>query len=915
MILRICALLGILSVVPHAASLAKTAGDPLGVTELRCEYLADPLGIDVLQPRLGWQIQTADPTARGLIQSAYQVLVASTEEALQADRGDLWDSGNVKSDNSTHVIYEGRPLASGTLCFWKVRVWDQNGRVSPWSKSAKWSMGLLSPSDWKAHWIGVAPQPNRPKNDPWFRKTFSIPNCPVRAVAYVASIGYHELYVNGKKVGDRVLTPSISDLSQRVRYVTYDVSAHLREGKNVVAIWAAPGWADFLELKVADKPLVLAQVEILEPDGKSMQIVSDATWKTHPSPLSPIGNWAVPGFGGESYDAGREVPGWNTAELDDSSWKAAGVFSPKVHLSAEMVEPNRRVETLSPVKITSPEPFVCRIDMGRNYAGWFEIHIKGRPGKKATLEFSERPSENITYGQVSEYVFGPTGEGVFSHRFNHAASRWVTIRGLSAMPRVEDVRGYLVTTDCRRVGRFECSNVLMNRIYETTVWTYRSLTLGGYVVDCPHRERRGYGGDAHATMETAMTNFAAGAFFTKWLQDWRDVQQPNGDLPYTAPTYSGGGGPAWSGICVTLPWQVYLHYGDQRILEQSYPAMKRWIAFLDTKAKNNLLQPWGGIWDFLGDWVPPGKGQNPGERVDERSTLLFNNCYYLDNVTTAAKVAKILGKTDDAATYSKKAAAISKAIQANFFNAKDNSYGCGEQLYEAIPLLVGVTPDSLRAAVLNRLQQQIVVNAKGHLDTGIHGTYYLIKSLLGQDRNDLIFLMANQKDFPSWGHMLEQGATTIWEQWDGQNSLLHSSFLSIGSWFIEGIAGIQLDPTKPGYHHFTVRPGIVGDLTWAKGEHDSLYGRIKTDWRLSDGWLTLTVDVPVNTSATVIIPTQDPTTVTESDRPATQSPGVRGLSPSSLDNDEAVPERSSKTSHRTVVYEIGSGHYVFRARQ
>jgi hypothetical protein len=899
MIHRMVCLTVTLSILACAANLASSAEETLRVSDLRCEYLIDPVGIDVPQPRFGWQLKASDLAARGLSQSAYRVLVAGSEEALQADRGDLWDSGQVNSDNSTHVVYQGKPLASGTLCFWKVRVWDESGRMSPWSKPAKWSMGLLAPSDWKAQWIGVAPETGRPKNDPWFRKSFSLNGRPTRATVYVASLGYHELYINGKTVGDSVLAPSISDLSQRVRYVAYDVSDALHDGKNAIALWAAPGWADFPEFKVKDKPLVLAQLDVIGPNGRSVQVVTDATWKTHPSPLSPIGPWAQFCYGGESYDAARELPGWNSADLDDSAWKSATVFSPQVRLSAEMIEPTRRIETLKPVAVASPGPGVCRIDMGRNFSGWLEVHLKGRAGQKATLEFAERPTESVTYGQTSEYVFGPTGEGVFCHRFNYAVSRWITIRGLESTPHADDVRAYLVTTDCRRASRFECSNPLMNRIYETTLWTFRSLSVGGFTVDCPHRERCGYGGDAHATMEAAMMNFSLGAFYTKWLEDWRDVQRPDGDLPYTAPTRVGGGGPAWSGICITLPWQVYLHYGDRRILEQCYPTMQRWIAFLNTKAKNNLLQPWGGIWDFLGDWVPPGKGQMPGERVDDRSTLLFNNCYYLDNVTTIANIAKLLGKADDAAAYRKQAAAIAETVQREFFHRDTNTYACGEQLYEALPLLVGVTPKALQPAVLKRLEQEIVVRKQGHLDTGIHGTAYLIKSLLNHGRNDLVFQIVNQKTYPSWGYMLDQGATTLWEQWDGQNSLLHSSFVSIGSWFIEGIAGIRLDPTRPGYHHFLVQPAVVGDLTWAKGEYDTLYGTIRTDWKLSDGWLTLAVDVPCNTSATVFMPTQDPSSATESNHPAAESPGVR----------------LQKTTDRAAVFQVGSGHYVFRARQ
>ncbi len=552
---------------------------------------------------------------------------------------------------------------------------------------------------------------------------------------------------------------------------------YLKSGRNAVVLWCASGWARYAEFKVKDKPLVLAQIDMQQPDDHTVQVVTDATWKSHASPMSPIGDWKFDDYGGERYDARREVPGWCEAKLDDATWQPVRVFDPRLIVSAEMLEPNRRAETILPVEIQSRSPGVFHVDMGKSYAGWFEIRMRGRPGQKVTLAFAERPEQTTAYGQVSEYIFGDSGEGVFCQRFNYAAFRWVTITGLETPPRLKDIRGYLITTDCPRTSRFECSNPLLNRIYETTLWTFRSLSLGGYVVDCPHRERRGYGGDAHATMETALTNFAMGAFYTKWLQDWRNVQQPNGNLPYTAPTYIGGGGPAWSGICVTLPWQVYLHYGDRRILEQSYPTMKRWIQFLRTKEKDNLLERWGGTWDFLGDWVPPGKGQDPGARVDARSTLLFNNCYYLDNLNTVAKVADLLDKRAEAEAYQSRAAAVAQAIHREFFHPDSDSYANGSQLYEAMPLLVGATPGELQFPVLQRLEKEIG-KKQGHIDTGIHGTYYLLKLLLAKNRNDLIYEMATQRTYPGWGYMLDHGATTLWEQWDGKK-LAASQFLCL----------------------------------------------------------------------------------------------------------------------------------------
>ncbi len=681
--------------------------------------------------------------------------------------------------------------------------------------------------------------------------------------------------------------------------MTYDLSKCFRDGQNTIALWCAPGWAGFSEFHVKDKPLVLAQIEVLQADGRWVQVVSNATWKTLPSPLTPLGNWAIPGFGGESYDARLEIPGWGEPGLDTSHWDSAAVFTPQVRLSAEMVEPNRRVEILKPIGIEVQRPGVCRIDMGRNYSGWVHVGLKGKPGDKATLQFSERRNQVESYGQKYEYVFNDRGEGLFCQRFNHATGRWITISGLQSPPEKDGIYGFVLSSDCAPAAAFNCSNELLNRIYDTTIWTYRSLSLGGYTVDCPHRERMGYGGDAHATMETAMTNFGVGGFYTKWLGDWRDVQQPDGNLPYTAPTLFGGGGPAWSGICVTLPWQVYRHYGDRRVLETCYPMMQRWLAFLNTKAIAHQLEPWGGVWDFLGDWVPPGHGQDPAKRVDARSTLMFNNCYYVDNVTTVAKVAEVLGKRKEAAAYRKEADAIAAATQKAFFQPDSNNYANGTQLYEAMPLLFGITPPPLRTAVLNRLADEILVQKKGHVDTGIHGTYYLLKTLLGENRNDLIFTMVNQKTFPGWGYMLDKGATTLWEEWNGDNSLLHSSFVSVGSWFIEGVAGIRLDPAQPGYKHFFIRPGIVGDLTSASAELQTLYGKIESTWSVANNQLTLTVEVPINTSATVFVPTDDPLMVSESERPPSLSRGVQ--------------RSNSKPPGPGALFEVGSGRYTFRA--
>jgi alpha-L-rhamnosidase len=897
------------------------------VTDLRCEYLTNPLGIDVRQPRLSWKLASAEPDGRGQMQTAYQVLVASEQALLGNDTGDLWDSGMVASDQSTLISYAGKPLASGTPCYWKVRVRDEKGATSPWSAPARCTMGLLDPSDWSARWIGTkslfnrgqgGPSRDNTVSDPWLRKTFDLDAGPERAVIYVASVGYHELCVNGERIGDAVLAPAVTNHRKRARYGAYEITEQLRPGRNVITLWLGVSWSIFPPYKTDDKPqtpIVLAQADIAMPGGQTLRIVTDDTWRTHPSPNTLLGVWDFMHFGGERYDANKAIPGWNEPDFDDSQWEAATVYSPNLVLSAQMIEPNRRIKEIRPIAVEEVKPGIYRVDLGVNVTGWLQADVHGKPGDRIEFKFSERPSADMTHQLHSQYVIGPAGKGTFRNRFNYFTGRWVTIEGLSYKPAAQDIRVWLVRTDYARAADFKCSNDLLNRIYDTTLWTFEDLSLGGYVVDCPHRERMGYGGDAHATIGCGLNNYSLGAFYTKWSQDWRDVQGgsaawgtadnaavkdtiESGNLPYTAPTYWGGGGPAWSGFCVTLPWEVYQRYGDRRILEDNWPTIQRWLAFLETKAKDKLLQRWGGQWDFLGDWLWPGaKGVNG----DTRETLFFNNCYWIFNLQTAADIAETIGNKADAQKYRSRADEIRRAVHREFFVPADNSYVNGFQAYLAIALLVNVPPQDLRPAVEKRLEEEILIRRKGHIHAGITGGAFLYKTLLALDRQDLLFAMANKDTYPGWGDMLRSGATTMYESWDMDNSLCHSSYLYIGAWFIEGLAGIKVDPRMPGLQHFILKPGIVDDpsLTWVKAHYDSLYGRIESNWRIDDnGTLTLNVTIPPNTTATLCLPTADEKTVAESDRPLAEAEGVKRL--------DARPGQ--------VVLEVQPGVYTFGSR-
>jgi hypothetical protein len=380
-------------------------------------------------------------------------------------------------------------------------------------------------------------------------------------------------------------------------------------------------------------------------------------------------------------------------------------------------------------------------------------------------------------------------------------------------------------------------------------------------------------------MEMGMTNFMTAPLYSKWLRDWRDTQAPDGDLPHTAPNAQiAGGGPAWSGICVTMPWMVYQQYGDIRVLEESYPTMQRWLAFLETKQNDGILAPYFGVgytsqeWSFLGDWVSPNRGQGADSRVDENSTLFFNNAYYVHNLQLAAQTATILGKPEDAANYTAQAEALAARLHERFLNPDGATYVNGEQPYLAMPLLFNITPEDKRDAVINALRESILVKQKGHLNTGMHGTYFMFRYLTDTDNNDLLYSVASQPDYPGWGHMRKNGATTIWEEWNGDNSHIHDTLISVGMWFVQGLAGIQLDPAHPGFQHFLIRPALVGDLTHVNGARETLYGRIESNWKREGDQVTYTITIPPNTTANVMLTADDSATVMLEGKPLAENP-------------------------------------------
>lgn len=864
----------------------------LHVRDLRCEYLESPRGLDDKHPRFSWILSTTSAADYAKSQTAYRILVADNRSDADKKQGNSWESGWIHSDKTQQIPYAGKELQSDKTYYWRVQIKDEAGKESRWSDISEWTTGLFDETDWTADWIGcdIIYDPSLPEcniPDPWFRKSFDLTKKPLRAVMFVASVGYHELYVNGKKIGDEVLAPAVTDHTKRARYIAYDIASELKKGKNTIALWLGTSWSIFppyVKAGLPRTPMVLAQADFYEKgeEHPSLRIKTDNTWKTHPSPNKLSCKWSENYFGGEVWDDNKSIPDWNLAGYNDQAWKNVTVYKPSFVISAQRVEGNKLYDEINPIAIEERPDGSYRVDMGVNFAGWTSINVKGQPNDRIDFLFSEREQEEMTFRNFSAYIIGPAGKGTFKNRFNYSSGRWITIKGLKEKPLLSDIKGWMVRTGYQAASSFACSDPLQNWIYDRVLWTYQNLSIGGYIVDCPQRERLGYGGDAHATAETGLLNYKTAAFYTEWMEDWQDVRgtEPvvgdmnkadwartgimsgrrlnNGILPHTAPTYGGGGGPSWGSITVALPWLLYQQTGDKQILEENYELMDEWLQFLQTKTTDGIMRRFGGNWDFLADWLWPNataEGMNNSKPEAE----CFNSCFLVYNFRLMEKIANTLGRTTEAMNWKAKAESNSQAVHAAYFNPEDDSYSDKSMGNLAIALLADVPPVAMKARVMKRLEKEILDIRKGHIHVGITGGAVLFRLLKQENRPDLVFSMLSQTDYPGWGYMKANGATTIWEMWEKDlpgHSLLHSSYLYPGAWYIDALAGIRADEHNPGYKHFFITPPLSGETSveWVKGSFDSPAGMIRSDWTKKDGKTTLRVVIPPNTTATVAFP-------------------------------------------------------------
>jgi len=800
---------------------------PLSPQNLCCEYLENPLGIDVQKPRFSWTLRHAE---RGQKQSAYQIIV-SKDPCFRTQ--EMWDSGKVDSEQSIHNVYKGKTLESNLTYYWKVRFWDKDDFPSPFSQTAYFDTGLFHQEEWKGEWIS---------GDNLLRKEFSVQKNIIRARAFVCGLGYYELRINGEKVGNNVLDPGYTTCDQKVLYTTYDITHHLIQGQNAVGVIIGKGWSEIRLLRL--------QITIDLEGGDHLAIFTDSTWK---KAQGPIVSDSI--YDGEVYDARNEIPGWDKPGFDDKGWESATTgIDPKGKLSAQMVQPIKVTDTLLPREITQPEQGVYVFDFGQNFSGWVELSVSGPRGTKVQMRYAELLYENGSINQENlrsakaqdVYILKGAGEEKYEPRFTYHGFRYVELIGYPGVPQWDTLKGKLVHSSVHQIGNFSCSKPILNKLQHLIIWGLKT-NLHSIPTDCCQRdERMGWLGDAHLTAETAMMNFNMGAFYTKFINDIQDVQDKNGTLTDTVPFIWGQrpADPAWGTAYPLLCWYMYRYYGDKRILEQHYEGLKKYANFLESEAENGLLEH-----SHYGDWVS----------VEHTPGNLVSSFFYYYDILLLNNIADILGKKGDAKSYRDLAEKIKIAFHEKYYDSETQNYGSGSQTSNTLPLYLDMVPEEDLGGILHNLRTNILYQNNTHLTTGIMGTKYLMEMLTKTGSSSLAYDLAVQTTYPSWGYMIKNEATTLWELWQnktgpGMNSHNHPMFGSVGAWFYKALAGIKQAPDSAGFKHIRIQPEMVRDLRFASGTIHSPLGKITCSWTKSPHHIDLKVDIPVNAEAEVFIP-------------------------------------------------------------
>ena len=826
------------------------------VTGLKCENLIHPNAIDNTTPHFSWKVLNE---ADKMQQQFYEIQVASDSLALTAGTADLWNTGKFASSSSVMVPYAGKALTSRSLCFWRVRVWNEKEEVSAWSDIARFGVGILNKNEWTGKYIGL-PAGAGNTETPLLRKKFMVDGIST-AFLHVNSLGYHEVYLNGIRVSDAVLSPAISQLNKRSLTVTYDVTSYLRTGENELVFWLGTGWYKNTAYDVSPiypTPVgakVLSELDQMKNGGWETVVTTDSTWDGRETGYKDTGSWNVLNFAGERVDAKLNPTDFSSETLNALSWvPVIEMDIPNIILSPQMTEPDKIQETILPRTLTKLSSYVWLVDMGKSVTGWFELKLpKLFANQSIVMEYSDYLDNQgafVDQGQKDTYISSGKVNEVFCNKFNYHAFRYVKIT-MKAEPKLEDMKAYLIHTDYLQAATFECSDSDLNAIHDMIQYTMRCLTYSGYMVDCPHLERTGYGGDGNSSTMTLQTMYDVSPLFSNWLTAWGDVMREGGSLPYVAPNPGGGGGgPYWSGFIIMAPWRTYVNYNDDRLIKKYYPAMKSWLEYVAQYTVNGLLQDWPNtgyrMW-FLGDWLAPAGGGSTDD--------LVNNCFISECFATMEKIAGVLNLPGDAEIFRQRKVALNQLLHANFYSRVYKSYGNSSQLDLSYPMLVGATPPNLYDGVKSRLLDVTARSNNGHIGVGLVGVPILTEWAIQNRAADFMYTMLKKRTYPGYLYMIDNGATTTWESWNGDRSHIHNCYNGIGTWFYQAVGGIRPDENNPGYKHMYIDPQIPTGLTWAKTTKESPYGTIAVDWQLDvSRKLNLNISLPVGTSATVAIP-------------------------------------------------------------
>jgi alpha-L-rhamnosidase len=896
---------------------------PLPPFRLRCEYLVEPLGVDTASPRLSWIVESP---VRSDLQQAFHVLVSSAPELLRSDVGDFWDTGRTEADASPSLEYRGEPLLSCARYFWKVRWWDREGQASPWSKPASFVTGFLNPGDWKPKWIGArhvtefrskgmvllghAGADDTQACGIYFRREFTLRERAALAMIFVSGVGHYELRLNGEKVGASVLDPGWTDYKRKALYASHDVTALVRD-RNAVGVILGNG--RHTKSYGYDAPKLACRIEVEYESGGREVLFSDESWRTSDGPLQENGL-----YHGERYDARILIDGWDKAGFDDRSWDKA-VSCAGYPLVSQMMPPVRVTERLAP-KSVRPLPSGAWIyDFGQNFSGWTRLRVEGPMGTEIRLRHAELLSEDGTLNlgpnenaeATDVYTLRGGGPEVYEPRFTYHGFRYVEMTGFPGEPGPASLEGLFVHSDVERTGEFRSSNELINRVHRNVIWGQLS-NLMSIPTDCPQRdERHGWLGDAHLSAEEAVFNFDMAAFYTKFLDDIRLAQREDGSLPDVVPPYLPRfypADPAWSSAYATLVDLLWDHYGDRRTIAAHYTSLKRYIDYLGQNADRQIIRKLGKY----GDWCPPG-GIVPKKTPVE----LTSTWYYYHDVLILARLAKVLGRGEEAQQYSRLAESIRAAFNDVFLG--ETQYAAirvspvdtyPNQTSNALPLYLNMVPADRKDKVVASLVQSVVRQQDYHVDTGILGTRYILDVLTESGQAEAAYRMATHKSYPGWGYMLTEDATTLWERWEkltghAMNSQNHIMLGSIDAWFYRVLAG--LSPLLPGWKAVRIRPHVLGDLAFVEAALDTVAGKVSASWRKTDEAFSLEVAVPVGSTGEVHVPLLWPgSRVTESGK-------VLWRAGHAVDK---VPDISlvGDVADR-VVFNVGSGAYKFELKK